>query len=522
MRALLALLWREYRELRWSVLAAIGILLAWPLLSLCRGAWLPAADQVCGLLLVSPILLGLFFGMRAAAGERDGHTAAFVTALPVHPATLGGVRIAATAAAVLLPLLCLGALTPMLPTIPRPDAWGRVVRWSSVTGREMVWLSAATGLHLAFTIAACGAGARTEARAAARGLAVIGGIVCLSLLLPSRLTADRLQIFLAHLATPLCSLERPVSPGSMLVLLAVLAVAFAYRYRFAVGTLAGADGRQARAWMPASLRSGSAALALKALGEQWLPLAAAGLAALPAARAVNLWSVPGFFPGGATLDSAIMTFGAIAALSLGIASFAADLDPRINLFWRSRPISPSRWFWTKYAAAVAPLVVVFLLGGAAELTATLRVPTVRYNDQINQVTEMFRRGEMSPESYRWNVAQAATARQAAMSSMNDSIKGVLSGFGMAAVSCLGFLTAGVFAIGLFRRPLVAGILASALIVAVMAASDWFGTNVPWDGTSQVAASMSRNAVFAGGILAASLAGTVAAWWLAIRDIAIYR
>lgn len=45
MRAFLALLWREYRELRWSVLAATGILLAWPLVSLCRGELRAAADQ---------------------------------------------------------------------------------------------------------------------------------------------------------------------------------------------------------------------------------------------------------------------------------------------------------------------------------------------------------------------------------------------------------------------------------------------------------------------------------------------
>ncbi|MFM8292919.1 MAG: hypothetical protein ACKOC4_14645, partial [Planctomycetia bacterium] len=178
MRAFLALLWREYRELRWSVLAATGILLAWPLVSLCCGELRAAADHVMGLLLVSPLPLGLFFGMRAAAGERAGHTATFVGALPIHPAMLGLVRLLATATAVLLPVLCLAALSLALPRLPAMESYAhRFTHWGFFR------LSAAAALHMTLVVAVCGAGVRTELRAAARSLVVLCGMPCLAFLL---------------------------------------------------------------------------------------------------------------------------------------------------------------------------------------------------------------------------------------------------------------------------------------------------------------------------------------------------
>ena len=88
------------------------------------------------------------------------------------------------------------------------------------------------------------------------------------------------------------------------------------------------------------------------------------------------------------------------------------------------------------------------------------------------------------------------------------------------------LHAAVLAICLVRRPLLAGILALGLIVAVLVAVDWF---VPWDlrmssdlRMSNPEVARNRFAAFAGGMLAMSVVGTVAAWWAASRDIAIIR
>ncbi|MFM8986484.1 MAG: hypothetical protein ACKONH_10585, partial [Planctomycetia bacterium] len=93
-------------------------------------------------------------------------------------------------------------------------------------------------------------------------------------------------------------------------------------------------------------------------------------------------------------------------------------------------------------------------------------------------------------------------------------------WGMVAMVWAGMFAAGVLAICLVRRPLMAGILALGLIVAVLVAVDWF---VPWDlRMSYFEVARNRFVAFAGGMLAMSVAGTVAAWWAASRDIAIIR
>lgn len=48
-------------------------------------------------------------------------------------------------------------------------------------------------------------------------------------------------------------------------------------------------------------------------------------------------------------------FGVFVALVVGIGVFLSDLGPRLNTFWRSRPIQPDMWFWNKFSCG---LVVV--------------------------------------------------------------------------------------------------------------------------------------------------------------------
>lgn len=502
MHAILALLWREYRELRWSVLTAIGILLTWPLLSLCRGEPRAAADHVMGLILVSPVLLGLFFGMRAAAGERADHTATFVSALPVHPATLGLMRLLATAAAVLLPVLCLAALSLALPSLP-------VLQMSSrhFTHWGLFQLSAAAALHMALVVAACGAGAGTELRAAARSLIVLCGVLCLAFLL--RVLSDFYLLnsglgydvymfvrcsseFVTQLVSPLFDFGTwyPSQAWWTLSSLGLLAAAFVWRYRAAVGPVPPSAGRPTRARMPATLRSPSVALALKTVRAGALPLATivpvAGLAVVPFASALHAVIAGDFYR---IEDHVVMAVGAVVALLLGIAAFATDLDDRLNTFWRSRPIPPTRWFWTTYIVALVPLLLM------------LGLPIIGY----------------------WAAAVTAPLWLGEDAHMSAS---VLREWGMVAMVWAGMFAAGVLAICLVRRPLLAGILALGLIVAVLVAVDWF---VPWDlrmssdlRMSYPEVARNRFAAFAGGMLAMSVVGTVAAWWAASRDIAIIR
>jgi ABC-type transport system involved in multi-copper enzyme maturation permease subunit len=43
---------------------------------------------------------------------------------------------------------------------------------------------------------------------------------------------------------------------------------------------------------------------------------------------------------------------------VGAGVFAGELAPRLEQFWRSRPISPSTWFWVKYLAGLAAVLGV--------------------------------------------------------------------------------------------------------------------------------------------------------------------
>jgi ABC-type transport system involved in multi-copper enzyme maturation permease subunit len=48
-------------------------------------------------------------------------------------------------------------------------------------------------------------------------------------------------------------------------------------------------------------------------------------------------------------------------LVVGIGVSLNDLGPKLNTFWRSRPIDPDLWYWTKFAAGLIALVAAMLV-----------------------------------------------------------------------------------------------------------------------------------------------------------------
>jgi hypothetical protein len=57
-------------------------------------------------------------------------------------------------------------------------------------------------------------------------------------------------------------------------------------------------------------------------------------------------------------------FGGVWAIIVGVTMFAAELEPRLYTFWRSRPIDPSNWFRVKYVAGASIALLCFDLPGA--------------------------------------------------------------------------------------------------------------------------------------------------------------
>src|SRR6266576_3822247 len=104
-----ALVWKYLHEQKWAAASAAAIALFFPVSLLTRDS----ADvwfAVIAALVYYPLIGGIFFGMRAAAGERAHRTAAFASALPATPLVLGAAKLAAAMVAALVPTLALALL----------------------------------------------------------------------------------------------------------------------------------------------------------------------------------------------------------------------------------------------------------------------------------------------------------------------------------------------------------------------------------------------------------------------------
>ena len=75
---------------------------------------------------------------------------------------------------------------------------------------------------------------------------------------------------------------------------------------------------------------------------------------------------------GQTYPFMAIFFGMIVALVAGIGVCHSDISPKINEFWRSRPIQPDLWFWIKFATGL--LVVLASIYLPIGLLAAIHIP----------------------------------------------------------------------------------------------------------------------------------------------------
>src|SRR3954447_19719248 len=167
LRIIRRLIWKEFQEQKWACLAVTAVALAIPLTYVFRDVSL-ALGGVQMDLAMYPIAAGLFFGTRAAAGERTNRSASFVAALPVSHRLLGMMRLSGAIIASMAPLFVLLAFACFLN--PRTD---EIVRITWIQLFAVFGMSAlATMLCLAIA-AAAGSGQASEIRAGLVGFAAI-------------------------------------------------------------------------------------------------------------------------------------------------------------------------------------------------------------------------------------------------------------------------------------------------------------------------------------------------------------
>src|SRR5262245_9124767 len=98
------LLWKEFRELKSVTIAAAAITLAIPLCYVFRNSG-EGFFAVMSEFTIYPLIASVFFGMRAAAGERTSRVGQFIAVLPVSYRVLGSVRLGAISLAAIIPLV---------------------------------------------------------------------------------------------------------------------------------------------------------------------------------------------------------------------------------------------------------------------------------------------------------------------------------------------------------------------------------------------------------------------------------
>jgi ABC-type transport system involved in multi-copper enzyme maturation permease subunit len=479
---LLALCWKEYRELRWSVLSILAITLSLPLYALVREpdtAWF----WVLTLLVLYAIVGGLCFGMWAAAGERAARSADFLASLPVRTSTLGLIKLGSTIIAVLIPV----ALLTAFGYASRPIAAAHVA--AEVRGFHwFAGICAFSAVHIALTTAVFGAGQRSELLAAAMGLLALAiwGVVSVLMLICVRDTNYAWVGYLALVGPPLPFVGASTSdvipkwPSIIpLASLVALANAFVLRYAVTLQPLVARTNRRAGGLMPLQISGRVGALAWKQARESaplvGLALSVALLLSLLVMVADAGWQDSMLARLTGILGICTTGVGFILALILGVAAFSGDLEPKVNTFWRSRPIAPTQWFWSKYAAALGTLV--FAVGLPALGCVFL--------------------GKMF-------VSQDAAPSPAE----TDAI-------GWIALGWFGIFSAGVVATCIVRRPLHSGILALGLAAAGLALAQWLDEG--WFGAEP----LKRPLLIAGVWLIASIAATCIAWWAAVRDVVAF-
>jgi MFS family permease len=145
-------------------------------------------------------------------------------------------------------------------------------------------------------------------------------------------------------------------------------------------------------YLAAPLRSRVAAIAWKQFRESG-PIALVGASA---ALAIALMAAVGGWAGehahdtieifGGTWLIASVCLGGAAALAIGIGVFLRDLEPGLNAFWRSRPIPPDQWYWTRFVCGLTVIFVAFQLPGLFLLFAGALTRLVRAQDLSQMAT----------------------------------------------------------------------------------------------------------------------------------------
>lgn len=399
-----SLLWKQWRENR----GYLVIFIAWMALAVCYTIGYELGHRyraVVGSFSTSATLYGfvaaIILAMRASRGEQTDGTMLFSAALPIPIRRVAAVRITASVATLVIPFVIAAcglslALASGLVEQGEPRGIGSGPlpernAASLFTSLEQLWsvtgIAILGGAELLLVLSVAGCWLRSQAQVGLLGAVLALGASVVSGLLWSGNRSPYAQLIYGAFVPQSLVVHwgygeqrggytdhelaqyRWIALGLAAVFLAAIGRLFVTQY----GELPGASTRWSRrrfrlvhpalaSHIPIRLPGRLAAMIWLEL-RQSVPLAVFGLimATLVAVASVLMEGGYGYsFSTSvlAELPHSMFVVGAVWAVVVGSALYSADLGSGIGSFWRSRPIPPGMWFWTKFTVGLLAVLVV--------------------------------------------------------------------------------------------------------------------------------------------------------------------
>jgi hypothetical protein len=396
-----SLIWKEWHEHKWKLVGVAVILLALAAItSFSADREQDAAELSIGIALLCAVPLTICIAADDSTGERSRGTLPFLQALPIPRQKIAVQKLVFGLATCLLPIV-LTILSAHLWRFLRHLIVGStgqpLVNWFGATNasEQLFWVAELTiavclVVSLFLWTAALSVNRKDEVSGAAWASATMAGLwaayafICVIVIgrersakepwmMAERIVASSLPGGFSHVIADFGSKSLPRSIASAAVAIVVhLAVLFSFVTRFA-----GQPTARFVSPGPTIVRGGVQSLAPPRRSQWtaivWKQLREMGPALVTGIAAMFCLAIGGLILDGpdvsdshqfALMISILASYvGFVVTLTIGIGVFLNDLSPKLNTFWRSRPIDPNRWFWVRFCTVPIILIATFALPG---------------------------------------------------------------------------------------------------------------------------------------------------------------
>lgn len=406
-----SLIWKEWHERKWWL--ALGA--AWIVLGVVHAIWYETAHRfhapvasyytIC---MLYGLFAAVFLAMRTSLGEVTQKTLGFSSSLPVSLRRLAWVRLGGAVASLAGPIV-LGALLMwvvlgmhLVEQAParNPDRSFYVPLsqrplLSALEAAELVWrvamITVASSVQLLLILSIIGARRRAESRVGFIGACMAFVWFLLHFFVSefrNDLAADRTAVFLCSMVFPqslavnygygstdgswgdIClGRSVPLSLAANLLVLMALAAWFARRYGTRLITSGDANPAWHRWRLPAILSRLPIRWPRRMAALVWLdlrqavPMCVAGLVLACLMVTLEVVSNSGVNSSlplriAGRLSEGTWVVATLWGAVVGSGVFASEFEPRLEQFWRSRPISPCAWYWVKFLTGLTAVLAV--------------------------------------------------------------------------------------------------------------------------------------------------------------------